>query len=71
VKRIARKQLFETPQSIIPYSDGHISWDEFFLDGNQVNHQNFDPFLLVYKCWLIFMVMKRVFSPFLSLRWTA
>ena len=37
----------------------HISWNRLFWAGNQGNHQNFDPSLLTYNCWLIFMGMKQ------------
>ena len=32
---------------------------EWFLAGNQKNHQNFDPSLLTNKLWLVFMGMKQ------------
>ena len=36
-------------------------WPGLFLAGNQGNHQNFDPFLLTNKLWLVFMGMKQFF----------
>ena len=30
-----------------------------FRPVNQVNHQNFDPSLIFFKCWLIFIGMKQ------------
>ena len=39
-------------------------WGGPFLAGNNSNHQNFDPSLLPYKCWLIFVGMKQIFLFF-------
>ena len=41
------------------YTVLHIFRQVLFGAVNQDNHQNFDPSLLAYKCWLIFMVMKQ------------
>ena len=37
----------------------HIFRQVLFWARNQGNHQNFDPSLLSYKCWLIFIGMKQ------------
>ena len=41
------------------YSGVQIRWQWLFWAENQGNHQNFDTSFLTYKCWLIFMAMKR------------
>ena len=46
-------------KSIKRYTVMHIFRQVLFGDGNQSNHQNFDPSLLSYKCWLIFIGMKQ------------
>ena len=43
------------------YTVLHIFRQVLFWAGNQGNHQNFDPSLLSYKCWLIFIGMKQKF----------
>ena len=42
------------------YNVLHIFRQVLFWTGNQCNHQNFDPSLLFYKCWLIFIGMKQI-----------
>ena len=41
------------------YTVLHIFTQVLFCAGNQSNHQNFDPSLVSYKCWLIFIGMKQ------------
>ena len=36
-----------------------ISWNRLFGAGNQSDHQNFNPSLTTYKCWLIFLAMEQ------------
>ena len=52
---LSRVQLHDS----LWYIRVHISWNRLFCAGNQSNHQKLNPFLLTYKCWLIFMGMKQ------------
>ena len=55
-------QKKECPKKIIlvsyTYGCVHISWNRLFWADKQGNHQDFDPSLLTYKCWLIFTGMN-------------